>query len=195
MNRHIRLDSSYVLAWRMKGLTLHALKRYEEALTAYKQAISLDPTDVQAYIGKGDILYDLKRYEEALLIYEQAIHLEPTSAEAYNGKAILTGRSSVENRKPSPPMSKSFVLMTMNLSTPSWPISTVQPSWLTSLATRRHSLPLKESFASSPGLAPGMLSTTCLRAGFFRGLLVMRRLSPLIKKPVTLNPIMQVIRQ
>src|SRR5207249_7558964 len=84
----IRLDPTYGLAWRMKGYTLSALRRYEEALAAYEQAISLDATDAEAYTGKGDTLYALKRYEEALKAYEQALHLDPTSAGASNGKAI-----------------------------------------------------------------------------------------------------------
>jgi tetratricopeptide (TPR) repeat protein len=31
----IRLDPTFGLAWRMKGYTFRALKRYEEALAAY----------------------------------------------------------------------------------------------------------------------------------------------------------------
>ncbi len=52
--------------WIREGNALNGLKRYEEALAAYEQAIRLDPNYVHAYNGKGNALSDLKRYEEAL---------------------------------------------------------------------------------------------------------------------------------
>jgi tetratricopeptide (TPR) repeat protein len=84
----IQLDPGYGIAYRMKGYTLHALKRDEEALAAYEQAIALDSTDAGAYSGKGDVLYGLKRYEEALTTYEQALHVDPDFTQASNGQAI-----------------------------------------------------------------------------------------------------------
>src|SRR5206468_1444310 len=49
-----------------KGKVQHALKRYEEALAAYEQAVRLDPETADYYAGKGKVLHALKRYEEAL---------------------------------------------------------------------------------------------------------------------------------
>ncbi len=72
--------------WMQEGNTLRDLKRYQEALSAYEQAIRLDPNDAYAYRCKGDALYDLKHYQEALAAYEQAIRLDPNFAQAYNGK-------------------------------------------------------------------------------------------------------------
>jgi serine/threonine protein kinase len=51
--------------WLTKGRALRELKRYEEALSAYEQAIRLDPNDANAYYGKGSALNRLKRYNEA----------------------------------------------------------------------------------------------------------------------------------
>ncbi len=72
-----------------EGVTLSDLKRYEEELAAYEQAIRLDPTDAHAYFYKGNALYMLKRYEEALGAYEQAIRLDPTDADYYYMKGHL----------------------------------------------------------------------------------------------------------
>src|SRR5260221_665785 len=72
--------------WMQEGNTLRDLKRYQEALSAYEQAIRLDPNDAYAYRCKGDALYDLKHYQEALAAYEQAISLNPNFAQAYNNK-------------------------------------------------------------------------------------------------------------
>src|SRR6266567_216122 len=72
--------------WMQEGDTLRGLKRYQEALAAYEQAIRLDPNLALAYNGKGDALYNLKRSQEALAAFEQAIHLDPNFAAAYNNK-------------------------------------------------------------------------------------------------------------
>ncbi len=53
------------------------LKRHEEALAAYEQAIRLDPENAYAYGGKGIVLRALKRHEEALAAQERAIRLNP----------------------------------------------------------------------------------------------------------------------
>ncbi len=74
--------------WINEGSALYDLKRYEEALAAYEQAIRLDPNVAVAYNNKGNILYDLKRYKEALAAYEQAIRLDPNYAYAYHGKGL-----------------------------------------------------------------------------------------------------------
>jgi tetratricopeptide (TPR) repeat protein len=77
--------------WLKEGTTLHDLKRYQEAIAAYEQAIRLDPNDAVTYRSKGVALHDLKRYQEALAAYEQAIRLDPNDTRAYNniGDALL----------------------------------------------------------------------------------------------------------
>jgi tetratricopeptide (TPR) repeat protein len=69
-----------------RGLTYHDLKRYEEALAEYDQAIALDPNFVNAYNNRGLVYRDLKRYEEALAEYNQAIALDPNFVNAYNNR-------------------------------------------------------------------------------------------------------------
>ncbi len=72
--------------WRKEGDALRELKRYEEALSAYEQALRLDPNFADAYINKGIALRELKRQEEALAAYEQALRLDPNYAVAHNNK-------------------------------------------------------------------------------------------------------------
>nr|HET6901226.1 tetratricopeptide repeat protein [Ktedonobacteraceae bacterium] len=74
--------------WFKEGYALDELKRYEEAIVAFDQAIRLDPNDVLAYNNKGLVLNNLKRYEEAIAAYEQAIRLDPNYAVAYNNKGL-----------------------------------------------------------------------------------------------------------
>ena len=68
------------------GNALRNLKRYEEALGAYEQALCLDPNLAVAYTYKGIALRNLKRYAEALAAYEQALRLDPNDPRAYGNK-------------------------------------------------------------------------------------------------------------
>jgi len=74
--------------WLEEGNALRNLKRSQEALAAYEQAIRLDPNDIYAYRGKGWSLYYLQRYEEALSAFDQAIRLDPNNAYAYRGRGM-----------------------------------------------------------------------------------------------------------
>ncbi len=85
--------------WMKEGNALRDLKRYEEAIVAYEQAIRLDPNYALAYYNKGNALGDLKRYEEALAAYEQAIRLDPNNAVAYIAKVLLLMTSSDTKRR------------------------------------------------------------------------------------------------
>ena len=72
--------------WIKEGNNLQDLKRFDEALVAYDQAIRLDPNYAEAYLGRGNVLFDLKRYDEALTAYNQAIQLNSTYAFGYHGR-------------------------------------------------------------------------------------------------------------
>ncbi len=68
---------------------LDTLQRYEEALTAYNQAIQLNPFYTRAWYNKGITLWGLQRYDEALAAYEQAITLNPRFADAWYNKGVV----------------------------------------------------------------------------------------------------------
>ena len=62
-----------------RGIVLHQLKRYEEAIAAYDTALQLQPNFPFSLQGKGDALYELARYEEAVAAYDDALSLRPDS--------------------------------------------------------------------------------------------------------------------
>ncbi len=66
-----------------QGDLLYSLQKYEEALSAYEQAISLTPGDPALHYNKGLTLQALKRHDEALSAYEQAIQVKSDYALAY----------------------------------------------------------------------------------------------------------------
>ena len=61
----------------IKALTLKELKRYDEAIAHYDQALSLKPDYAEAWSNKGVTLHELKRYDEAITHYDQALSLKP----------------------------------------------------------------------------------------------------------------------
>jgi tetratricopeptide (TPR) repeat protein len=72
-------------------------QQYDEALSAFEQAIYLNPSNALAHIGKGQTLnqlasplepfMDVENYSErALAAFEQAIQLDSTNSQAYEGK-------------------------------------------------------------------------------------------------------------
>lgn len=75
-----------------KGYSLTELGRYEEALTAYDQALDQQPDFSWAWARKGRTLRLLDRYTDALACYDKALTLQPRYAWAWNGKGVILER-------------------------------------------------------------------------------------------------------
>ncbi|NES23569.1 MAG: tetratricopeptide repeat protein [Symploca sp. SIO3E6] len=69
-----------------RGETFFDLKRYEQALDAYQQAVEIKPGYAEAWQGQGNTLSQLQQYEEALEAYDQAIQIQPDYLEAWNSR-------------------------------------------------------------------------------------------------------------
>jgi len=59
------------------------VRRYDEALAAYDQAVQLDPYDVFLCKDKAELLVQTGRDEDALVVYDQFIERTPESFEGY----------------------------------------------------------------------------------------------------------------
>ena len=66
-------------AWYGRGNVLTEISRYDEALAAYRQALSLRPNLAEAWYGFGNVLSQLKRYGEAFAAYDKSAMLNPDS--------------------------------------------------------------------------------------------------------------------
>src|SRR5579885_849540 len=73
--------------WLKEGKAFANRKCFEEALSAYEQAIQLDPTNSIAFGHKSYALSRLKRYLEAFESAERAIQLDPTNSLAFGYKS------------------------------------------------------------------------------------------------------------
>jgi tetratricopeptide (TPR) repeat protein len=75
--------------WMDEGQSHYRAMHYNEALSAYDQAIRLDPNFAGGYYNKGLALKALMRYEEALAAFDQAIRLAPNVPQAYHDKGTV----------------------------------------------------------------------------------------------------------
>jgi tetratricopeptide (TPR) repeat protein len=67
-------------------VTLKDLKRIDEAVASYDQAILLKPDYAKAYNNSGISLQDLQRPDEALASFDNAIALRSNYADAYHNR-------------------------------------------------------------------------------------------------------------
>jgi predicted O-linked N-acetylglucosamine transferase (SPINDLY family) len=67
-----------------QGLELKALKRFDEAVACFEQAVRLRPEDAEAWYQLGLTLSLLGRLDEARESCLKTVSLDPTHAEAYN---------------------------------------------------------------------------------------------------------------
>ncbi|HXZ03901.1 MAG TPA: tetratricopeptide repeat protein, partial [Ktedonobacteraceae bacterium] len=73
--------------WVEEGHQAYQNTKYEEALTAYDEALANDPLSVEAWNGKGTALLHLGFIEEALQAYDQALSLHPNDPDLWNSRA------------------------------------------------------------------------------------------------------------
>ena len=69
--------------WMNAGFDYYREKRYEEALSAYKQALQYNTRDVLAFVWLAEVLNQLERDEEALLVCQHALDLNASHVGAY----------------------------------------------------------------------------------------------------------------
>ena len=66
--------------WNNKGLALHNLGKYDEAIKYCDKAIEINPNFAWAWINKGNALFELGKYDEAVKCYDKAIEIDPNFA-------------------------------------------------------------------------------------------------------------------
>ena len=69
-------------AWNAVGYAYDELARYDDAITAYCQAIYLDPKNAIARYNLGNVYYQLARYDDAIEAYHLAIKIDPENTTA-----------------------------------------------------------------------------------------------------------------
>jgi len=75
-------------AWNYLGVAYLGLKRYNDAIEAYRQALRINPRYVKAWNSLGGAYYDLKRYDDAIDAYRQAVRIDPENAIAWTNLGL-----------------------------------------------------------------------------------------------------------
>ena len=71
-----------------RGVAYSNLKKHEEEITEYTNAIAIKANYSLAYTNRAAAYYNLKKYEEALADYNKAIKLDPKLALAYTNRGL-----------------------------------------------------------------------------------------------------------
>jgi len=66
-----------------QGRAAYKVRKYEEAIANFAQAIQENPDNAKAYVNRGNSHYNLKEYEAALTDYTHAIKLNPNQVKAF----------------------------------------------------------------------------------------------------------------
>jgi tetratricopeptide (TPR) repeat protein len=72
--------------WSNKGISLHSLGRYQEAIYCLDKALEIDPRNAAGWNNKGISLHSLGRYQEAIYCLDKALEIDPRNAAAWNNK-------------------------------------------------------------------------------------------------------------
>jgi tetratricopeptide (TPR) repeat protein len=86
--RLIRHNPDEPRHWYWLGTALDALKRHDEALSAYARSTKLDHLYVDGWVGQAYALYDLRRYDEGLSVSDRILNMEPQNLRAWRVKAL-----------------------------------------------------------------------------------------------------------
>jgi tetratricopeptide (TPR) repeat protein len=82
-------EPKYADAWFWLGGAYSKLYRYNDAIEAYRQAISIVPEDADTWNDLGLVYDDLNRYNDAIEAYGQAISINPEYTDAWNNLGIV----------------------------------------------------------------------------------------------------------
>ncbi|MCP5279770.1 MAG: tetratricopeptide repeat protein [Thiobacillus sp.] len=76
-HRWSQAEGQNPLSWFTLGRAYGELRRYPEAIEAYRQNLRVDPTDSYAYNNLGNSYHALGRHREAMAAYHDAVRAEP----------------------------------------------------------------------------------------------------------------------
>ena len=79
-------------AWYGLGNAYNNLKRHDDAIDAYRQALHIDPKDADAWTSLGVTYSELERHDDAIEAYRQALHIDPKTAIVWFNLGVAYGK-------------------------------------------------------------------------------------------------------
>ena len=80
-----RADPGNAVAWAFLGSAHNGLKRYTDAIEAYRQSLRIEPDFATAWYNLGGIYVKLNRYTDAIEAYREVVRIKPDDPEAWYG--------------------------------------------------------------------------------------------------------------
>lgn len=71
------------------GLVKTKMRKYDEAIEVFNQALSLDSSNVEVLVNRGTVYYYKEQYDKAEIDLTKAMLSDPQEANAYNAMALL----------------------------------------------------------------------------------------------------------
>lgn len=78
----LKENSKYDIAWNNLGNSYRSLRKFDQALNCYQNAIESSPDRFEFYLHKGVLLMELGRFSEAEKYIEKVVKLNPSNLEA-----------------------------------------------------------------------------------------------------------------
>ncbi len=82
------LDFKVPATYRLMGLLLKGLGRFDEAEAAYRRSLEMQPDNGEALRGLAEVLYEAQRYDDAAAAYRRFLDREPGSADGHNNLGL-----------------------------------------------------------------------------------------------------------
>jgi len=79
-------------AWCFLGFTYDNIKRYKDAIEAFRQALRINPEYAMAWYNLGLSYRNFNRFNDAIEAYRQALRINPEDAMAWNNLGVAYGK-------------------------------------------------------------------------------------------------------
>jgi tetratricopeptide (TPR) repeat protein len=91
LNKAIILDSNFAYAYNNRGIAKMDLRRYEDAIGDFDDALRLKPNDAHAFNNRGIAYRELHQFKRAVSDFDEALRLDSSYAPAYNNRGLAYG--------------------------------------------------------------------------------------------------------
>jgi tetratricopeptide (TPR) repeat protein len=92
LEKLIAFNDDDSLVWRQKGVCLHNLERYEEAIASYDRALKTNSKYYFAWVDRGLAFEKLDKYEEVVASYDRALEIKSDRYEVWNNRGTALGK-------------------------------------------------------------------------------------------------------
>jgi tetratricopeptide (TPR) repeat protein len=99
INKAIKINPEYAIAYRNRGFAYYNKGLYDQAIADYSKAIEIDPEYADAYINRGYTYFEKGFYDKAIDDYNKTLELNPEHPYAYKNLLKLRQKMKDDQEK------------------------------------------------------------------------------------------------